>query len=206
MTFLLTSIHVAGLVTVVSVGDEGSRREAAWIFTSFSVVHGVLVFIGTYSFVRRFMDVRAAAFKEFSFWRTLFAVFVVLSDSIFFLQVATNGAAFYVTKDVVALATPADRLRLLSATSYSSVGILTSVGYGDITPATWYARLIVLPNFGFTFFVGAVCFGTFIKSYNDKESTSDIAPSVPMHRYDRERGWAAADNTFAGMRRPRQHA
>ena len=161
-------VHLSGVVYVIAHEDINGVQNGAWFFAVFTILHGVFVFSATFVFLKRFMSYGSAVFGDFSFWRTLLHVFMVLSNSIFFLQIASDDTAFYVTKDVQETATRMDRLRLLSATMYSAGGILTSVGYGDITPARWYSRLVILPNFMFTFFVAAAFFGTFMKScYKD---------------------------------------
>lgn len=160
-------IHIIGIILVISI-QEGYDNVAFWFFL-YTILHGVFVFVSSVILLRRLITYGSKTFKHFSFVRNLTSVIFLLAISIFHIHIFSDGKAFIVPRDVQDMSTSVNRLDFLLTSFYASIGILSSVGYGDVIPVVWYARLVILPNFMFTFLVNAMIFSAFTKFYIKSE-------------------------------------
>lgn len=165
--YVLFAIQVLGVVLVIAVPTAYKAIAFAWLV--FTTVHGVLVFISSTVFLIQLLRNGSSAFENFSFVRKMTSVIYLLALSIFYLHICSGGTAFIVPRDVQDMSRSVMRLDFLLTSVYASVGILSSVGYGDIIPVVWYARLIILPNFMFTFLANAMIFSAFTRFYAKSE-------------------------------------
>jgi hypothetical protein len=170
--FFLT--HLVGVVLVVVL--EKAYDSVAYAFLIFTVAQGLLVFCASVSLLMHLLRHGSSTFEHFSFFRNLTSVIFLLALSIFYLHIASNGDAFIVPRDVQDMSSPSNRLDFFVTSLYASVGILSSVGYGDIVPVVWYARLIILPNFMFTFLANAMIFSAFTRFYAKTERHRTSTP------------------------------
>ena len=161
------SVHLLGVVLVIA--DESDYKNISFWFLMYTVTHGSMVFISSVLLLMRMLRFGSSVFRQFSFVRNLTSVIFLLAISIFHAHIYSDGTAFIVPRDMQDVSSRTHRLDFLLTSFYASVGILSSVGYGDIIPVVWYARLVILPNFMFTFLANAMIFSAFTKFYAKSE-------------------------------------
>lgn len=160
--YLFSLLEVIGVVLTIAITDKTQLKNIGYAWLAITITRGLLLLGSIVRFVIHLYDVGLRAFQTFSFWRTIFVVISNLTFTVFFLEVATKGAAFNVIMDLQT-ATSTQRLEFLIAALHTSVSIIAGIGYSDITPKIWYARLIVLPYFLFVFVIN----GTLIAAFNN---------------------------------------
>ena len=159
----LFCIHFVGVTLVIVL--ESAYKDVAYGFMVYTAIQGLFVFIASIALLVNLFDSGSSVFLKFSFVRNLTSVIFLLALSIFYMHIALEGEAFSVPLDVRDMSTPLKRLEFFLTSLYASIGILSSVGYGDIIPTAWYARIIILPNFMFTFLANAMIFSAFTRFY-----------------------------------------
>jgi hypothetical protein len=175
-------VQLVGVALVICVEDSFITLADVWFYLT--LVQGVFVFSASSKLLFALLQHGSNAFAHFSFVRTLLSVIMILTLSIFYLQIMTQGASFQTTADIAKIDTITERLDLFVACVYTAFGILSSVGYGDIVPKTWYARLVVLPNFLFTFLANVIIFTAFSKFYAQQASMLSVQPTHAYPLYE----------------------
>jgi hypothetical protein len=159
-------LQIVGLLLTIVVDEHKHVVASVWL--SMTLFHGLFVFVSACILLHDIIyKYGSRIFEIFSFFRTITSVIMMLTFTIFYMQIATKSAAFDVPKDCKT-DSMMDRFEFLFACIYAAIAILSSVGYGDFIPIQWYSRLVVLPNFLFTFLSSCFIFTAFTE-YNKRE-------------------------------------
>lgn len=160
--YLFSFLEIIGVILGIAVTDKTQLKNIGYAWTAITLVRGLLLFISIIKFLFQLYEIGIRAFQGFSFWRTIFVVVSNLTYAIFFLEICTDGKALSTAPDIF-INTSTQRLEFLISSLHTAMGIISGIGYSDIVPKIWYARLMVLPYFLFVFVVN----GTIIAAFNE---------------------------------------
>lgn len=165
--YFFSLLEIIGVILAISLTDKTQIKNIGYGWLSITLLRGVLLLGAIIQFLFQLYKVGTCAFKTFSFWRTIFVVISNLTYTVFFLTLATDQAAFNLTPDLKT-GTSVQRLEYLIGSLHTAMSLISGVGYTDITPKIWYARLIVLPYFLFVFVIQGTIFVAFNEFANDQ--------------------------------------
>ena len=157
-------LHAAALTGTLASGDS------AWTLAGLviTLAHKIVLFMGTVWFVLDLAHEGVSVFGHFGLMRAIASFFVVLTNTIFYMQLYYNGEAFDVPDDVLATNTAGERFNLLNTAVYGAAVVLSGTGNTSILPVQWYSRMVMLPHLLFAFLISVVVFGAFVKAISKR--------------------------------------
>lgn len=159
----ICALYVGLLVWSIVTSVHETLMLLCVIGTTVTVAHEVVLFVGLMQFIKKLIRDGASVFHRFSMLRSIASFVFVLANSIYFLQICTEGKAYNVPDDVVNTHTISSRLNFYVTCVYGAAVVLTGTGNTSILPITWYSRLLMLPHLAFSFLINVAVFGAFLK-------------------------------------------